>query len=106
MPNKKFLSHPLQDYLDSYAICYNIFLSAKNKCDSITLGASTTRESMRDNPEKTSELMTTIIGLELEKDIKLPVFKKYKKLSDLLKLNKMKLAEAKFFISGKGYHGK
>lgn len=105
VPNKKFLSHPLQDYLDSYAICYNVFLSAKNKCKSISIGASTARESMRDNPEKTSELMTTLIGLELEKNINMPVFKKYKKLSELLKLN-IKIPEAKFFISGKGYHGK
>jgi hypothetical protein len=103
VPNKKFLSHPLQDYLDSYAICYNVFLSAKNKCKSITVGASTARESMRDKPEKTSELMTTILGLELEKNINLPVFKKYKKLSDLLKLNKIKIAEAKFFVFFKNW---
>ena len=106
VPNKKFLSHPLQDYLDSYAISYNVFLSAKNKCKSISIGSSTRKESMRDNPEKTSELMTTILGLELEKDIDLPVFKKYNVFSKLLKLGDLKIPEAKFFISGKGYHGK
>ncbi len=106
VPDKKFLSHPLQDYLDSYAIAYNMFLSAKKICKKISLGASTPRESFRDKPEKTSELATTLIGLELEKNIKQPVFEKYKKLSDLLNLNRIKISQASFFISGKGYHGK
>ncbi len=105
VPDKKFLSHPLQDYLDSYAICYNMFKSSKKKCKSISFGASTQRESFRDMPERTSELMTTLVGLELEKDIKKPIFKKYKRFSKLLKLNRIKIAEATFAISGKGYHG-
>lgn len=106
VPDSKFLSHPLQDYFDSYAISYNVFLAAKDKCKSIGIKAATPRESMRENPEKISELMTTLIGMELEKDIPLPVFKKFNKFSTLLKLDRIKTAEATFFISGKGYHGK
>jgi hypothetical protein len=100
----KKLSHPLQDYLDSYAISYSVFLSSKF-CKSITLKASTLRESMRDNPEKISELMTTLIGFELEKDINLPVFKIYKIFAKIAKLN-INIPQATFFISSKGYHGK
>ena len=106
IPNKKFLSHPLQDYLDSYAISYSVFLAAKNNCKSIKLSASTKRENMRDVPEKTSELMATFVGLELEKNIPLPIFKKYRKFSNLLKLDDIKIPHATFSIAGKGYHGK
>jgi len=105
VPDKKFLSHPLQDYLDSYAICHNMYLSAEDKCKSISIKASTMRESMRDLPEKTSELMATLVGLELEKEINLPIFKKYKKFSELLKLDRIKIPQASFAISAKGYHG-
>ncbi|MBN2368235.1 hypothetical protein JXC34_04400 [Candidatus Woesearchaeota archaeon] len=106
IPNKKFLTLPLQDYLDSYAICYSMFLSSKNKCKSISLKSSTVRESLRQMPEKISELMTTLIGMELEKNLNLLVFKKYKKLSDALDLSRIKIPQASFFISAKGYHGK
>ena len=65
----QFLSHPLQDYLDSYAISYAVFLGAKDKCKSVGIKASTPRDSFRKNPEKISELMSTLAGLELEKNI-------------------------------------
>lgn len=106
IPNKKFLSHPLQDYLDSYAICYSMFLSTKNRCKSVSLKASTLRESIRAQPEKISELMTTLIGLELEKDINLSIFRKYREVSKLLRLGRIRIPQASFFISSKGYHGK
>ncbi|AJF61444.1 hypothetical protein QT06_C0001G0604 [archaeon GW2011_AR15] len=102
---KEFLAHPLQDYMDSYAIAYDMFLSSKF-CRSISIKASTPRSGLRDVPEKVSELSTTLLGLELSKDIKLPVFKAYKKLSKALRLDRIKTNEASFFISGKGYHGK
>jgi len=106
IPDKKFLSHPLQDYLDAYAICHNLFLSAKNNSKAIGIKASTVRASQRATPEKVSELMTTLIGLELEKNIDIPIFKKYKKVSEELKLDRIKIPKATFFVSGKGYHGK
>ncbi len=106
VPDRKFLSHPLQDYLDAYAVCYNVFISAKNNCKSVSVKASTAKASQRAVPEKVSELMTTLIGLELEKEINLPIFRKYKKLSRLLKLDRLKVPPATFFVSGKGYHGK
>ena len=43
VPDKKFLSHPLQDYMDAYAICQNMFMSAKNNCKSISVKASTAK---------------------------------------------------------------
>lgn len=101
----KEISHPLNDFLDSYAICHNMFLSSRF-CSSVVLKAGTERKSMLDEPEKVSELMTTISGMELEKDLPLPVFKRYKELSWLLKLEKIKIPDASFFISTKGYHGR
>ncbi|MEK6916625.1 MAG: hypothetical protein AABW92_02675, partial [Nanoarchaeota archaeon] len=102
---KEFLAHPLQDYMDSYAIAYNMFLSSKF-CKSVSIKASTARAGLRDAPEKVAELSTTLLGLELEKDIDMPVFKAYKTLSKLLKLDRIKTNDASFFVSGKGYHGK
>jgi hypothetical protein len=106
IPDNNFLSHPLQDYMDSFAIAYNMYLSSYKQCTNVSVKASTVRDSFRKNPEKTTELMTTLVGLELEKDLPLPIFKKYKLLSKLLKLDRIKTSQATFFISGKGYHGK
>jgi hypothetical protein len=80
-----------------------MFLSSKF-CKSISLKSSTQRKGMRDMPEKISELLTTVVGLELEKNIDQAVFRKYKLFSKALKL-KIKIPQASFFISSKGYHG-
>jgi hypothetical protein len=106
IPNKKSLSNPLQDYLDSYAICYSMYLSSKNKCKNVTLKSSTTKPSFRSIPEKISELLITLTGLELEKNIDLPIFKEFKQFSKLFNLDKIKISQASFFIAEKGYHGK
>jgi hypothetical protein len=101
----KKLNYPIEDYLDSYAICNNMFQSASKVCHTI-MKANTEKESMLDMPEPISELITTLIGCELEKDIDLPVFQSYKKLSACIRLERLKIANASFFISTKGYHGK
>ncbi len=106
IPNKKLLQDPLQDYLDSYAICDSMYFSSKDKCKKVTIKAGTLREGQRDEPEKISELITTLLGLELEKEISKQPFIDFKKVSKELYLNRLKLAEATFFISSKGYHGK
>jgi hypothetical protein len=56
--------------------------------------------------ERTSELATTLLGCELEKDINEPVFKKFKVLSKLLRLNRFDTNDAAFFVKGEGYPGK
>jgi hypothetical protein len=101
----KMLGHPLEDYLDSYAISWSMLINCKNDAE-IVLGASTARQSMLDKSESISELKATLLGCELSKESDEDIFKKYKKLSGLLKLDKVKTPDASFFISGKGYSGK
>jgi hypothetical protein len=97
------LGHPLEDYLDSYAISWHMM---KNCNGNATMGSSTQRKSMLLKSESISELKTTLLGCELCKVVDEDVFKKYKKLSDLLNLSRIKPIDASFFISGKGYPGK
>jgi hypothetical protein len=101
----KMLGHPLEDYLDSYAISWSMLINCKNDAE-IVLGASTARQSMLDKSESISELKATLLGCELSKESDEDIFRKYKKLSGLLKLDKVKTPDASFFISGKGYSGK
>ncbi|MEK6868680.1 MAG: hypothetical protein AABX74_00495, partial [Nanoarchaeota archaeon] len=56
--------------------------------------------------ENISELRTVLSGCELCKDADEEIFKKYKKLSELLNLSRIKPVDASFFVAGKGYHGK
>ena len=100
----EMLGHPLEDYLDSYAISWCMALNCSSS--GITMGASTQRKSMLDKSESISELKAVLLGCELCKDVDEIIFKKYKKLSDILDLKRIKVVDASFFISGKGYSGK
>ena len=99
------LGHPLEDYLDSYAICWKMIQTCKDMANA-TMGASTQRSSMLARGENISELRTVLSGCELCKDADEEIFKKYKKLSELLNLSRIKPVDASFFVAGKGYHGK
>jgi hypothetical protein len=99
------LGHPLEDYLDSYAIAWYMALNCKDAAK-VVIGAHTQRRSMLDKGESISELKATLLGCELCKDVNEVVFKKYKKLSKLLNLGRIGVVDASFFISGKGYAGK
>ena len=101
----EMLGHPLEDYLDSYAICMNMVLACKDGAK-ITMAASTQRSSMLARGENISELRTVLSGCELCKDADEEIFKKYKKISELLNLSRIKPVDASFFVAGKGYHGK
>ncbi|MBN4049111.1 hypothetical protein JYT91_00670 [archaeon AH-315-M20] len=103
IPKDGMLGHPLEDYLDSYAI---IWYMKENSNNNARMGSSTQRISMLDKSERISELKTTLLGCELSKEVDEEIFKKYKILSDLLDLQKIKPEDASFFISGKGYPGK
>jgi len=106
LPKEDHLPNPLQDFLDSYSIAYNIFEAARENNNKIKISASSERTGMHDKPVAHSELLTTLVGLELEKEIDLPIFKKYKLLSTELGLDRIKIPSANFFVSTKGYHGK
>ncbi len=99
------LGHPLEDYLDSYAICWSMALACKEKAK-VTMGASTQRSSMLARGENISELRTVLSGCELCKDADEEIFKKYKRISELLNLGRIMPVDASFFVAGKGYHGK
>lgn len=100
----EMLGHPLEDYLDSYAITWHMCSACKDA--KISLGATTQRSSMLDKSEDISELKAILSGCELCKDADEALFKKYKVLSNLLNLDRIKTIDASFFIAGKGYRGK
>jgi len=79
---------------------------AKKLKAKVGLSATTDRFSMLANALRTSDLMTTLVGCELEKDIDEDVFKKFKPFSKQLKIDRLKLNDAVFGIHGKGYSGK
>ena len=97
------LGHPLEDYLDSYAIILSMLETCNGKA---VLNSSTQKISMRDKSERISELKATLLGCELCKNIDEEIFKRYKRVSELLDLKRIKPSDATFYISGKGYPGK
>jgi len=100
----KDLGLPLEDYLDQFQISYAIAMAVKKQVAG--MGASTSRKSQLAKPERISELRTTLLGLELCKDVNEPIFRAFRKLSKLLKINRFKVAPAVFGIHGKGYSGR
>lgn len=102
---QEMLGHPLEDYLDSYAISWHMMANCKNN-NEISMGSSTQRGSMLDRGETISELKAVLLGCELCKEVDEGIFRKYKTVSELLNLSRIKAADASFFIAGKGYHGK
>lgn len=102
---EEMLGHPLEDYLDSYAIAWRMMLNCKGAA-SITMGGYTQRKSMLEKSESISELKAVLLGCEMCKDVDEDIFKKYKKLSTMLRLCRIKASDASFFIAGKGYPGK
>jgi len=102
IPKAKDLDKPLQDYLDSYAISW----AMRKNVDKVFMTATSPRYSQLENMNPVAELKTTIIGCELSKDIKEPVFQKFKVLSKYIHADKIKIHDANFFITGKGYSGK
>jgi len=103
IPKKEMLGHPLEDYLDSYAISWHVMSSWKGEA---AIGATTQRSSMLEKGERISELKATLLGCELCKNVDENVFKKYKILSEELNLKRITANDATFFISSKGYPGK
>lgn len=106
VPARKDLEVPLEDLLDSFQIARAMMVAIKGKVKSIRMGASTSRRSMLEPCERTSELSTTLLGCELDKEVNEPVFRKFKKLSKLLRANRLRSVTATYFIHGKGYPGK
>ena len=105
IPALNLMGHPLEDYLDSYSIIWAMTQTASKTAEPI-MNAYTFRNSMLEKSERISELRATLLGCELDKEIDEEPFIKYKKLSELLKLDRIKPIDLSFSISGKGYPGK
>jgi len=105
IPTQNLIGHPLEDYLDSYSIIWAMTQTAGKKAEPI-MNAYTFRSSMLEKSERVSELRATLLGCELDKEIDEEPFIKYKKLSKLLNLERIKPIDLSFSISGKGYPGK
>ena len=103
--SQNLMGHPLEDYLDSYSIIWAMTQTARAKAEPI-MSSYTLRSSMLEKGERVSELRATLLGCELDQDIDEKIFKKYKVLSKLLKLDRIKPIDLSFSISGKGYPGK
>lgn len=102
---QEMLGHPLEDYLDSYAIIWHMNIACKDNAK-VSMGATTQRKSMLDKSEDISELKAVLSGCELCQDSDEEIFKKYKGVSKLLRLDRIKTIDASFFVGGKGYRGK
>ena len=105
IPIQNLMGHPLEDYLDSYSIIWAMTQTASKAAEPI-MSAYTSRGSMLEKSERISDLRATLLGCELEKEIDEEPFIKYKKLSKLLKLDRIKPVDLTFSISAKGYPGK
>jgi hypothetical protein len=102
---KKDMLKPLEDYLDSYAISRAMMLEA-GRYGEVTMSASTPRMSMLEPMNALSDLRTTLLGCELSKTINEPIFRKFRTLSRFLKTARLSVADAAFFVTGRGYGGK
>ncbi len=106
VPAEEKIELPLEDYLDSFSIAMAMALSAKKLKANLRFGASSDRFSLLAKPVRTADLITTLRGCELSKDVDEEVFKKYKEFSGLLGIDKMDHSQAGFGIHAKGYYGK
>jgi len=106
VPSKTKLELPLEDYLDSFSIAYAMAMQAKKLKTKIGLSSYSDRKSMLANAVRSADLLSTLIGCELEKDIDEEVFKKFKPFSKLLRIDRLETNDATFGIHGKGYGGR
>ena len=105
IPTKELIGHPLEDYLDAYSIIWAMTQAASKTAEPV-MSASTFRDSMLEKSERTSDLRATLLGCELDKNIDEEPFMKFKKLSRLLKLDRIKPIDLSFSVSPAGYPGK
>ena len=106
IPQLNDLELPLEDYLDSYPIVQAMKEAAKNIALDISIGASSSRSSQMNFPERISDLKATLLGCELDKEIDEDPFLIFKKLSPLLNTYNINIASANFFVAAKGYSGR
>lgn len=97
---------PLKDYLDNFALAYASGLSAAKMCKKVFMGASTNRKNRLEPMVRVDDLAATLRGCEYEKKISEPVFKSFRKLSKVLRTDKLRISDASFGIHGEGYGGK
>jgi len=106
VPSKKDTELPLEDYLDSSSISLAMAMAAKGFKAKVSLASSTDRSSQLEKPVRTAELMMTLRGCEMDKEVDDEIFRKYKEFSKLMNMEKMEFSQASFGIHAKGYYGR
>lgn len=106
IPKTEHLEKPISDLLSNFVIAEAMFESVKNRCKNLNMGASSPRYSSMDYPDKTSDLMATLLGCEYDKEVKEKPFILFKKVSKSFNIDKLKPNDAIFAIFGKGTHGR
>ncbi|HII68339.1 TPA: hypothetical protein HA270_00550, partial [Candidatus Woesearchaeota archaeon] len=106
IPSAKTIELPLEDYLDSYAMARAFTEIALKKGSKVSLAAVTMRASRLDDPVRTMDVLTTLRGCEIEKDIPEPVFRAFRTLSQAIGAQRLTFNTAAIHIHGKGYFGK
>ncbi|MFH0874310.1 MAG: hypothetical protein V1859_00070 [archaeon] len=106
LPKEESEDSPLSDYIDAYCLSLCTAKKSVGKYKVLQISSSTQRKSMLEPPEPVSDLITTILGCELSKEVDEPIFKIYKKLSSKLYLSRITPANAVFGVRGKGYSGR
>lgn len=106
IPSKQKLELPIQDYLDSFSIAMAMATTAMKLKAQVIMGACTNRSSGVEKAVRSADLMATLKGCELDKMVDEAVFKKFKVLSRLMRINRLVFPSAGFGIHGKGYFGK
>ncbi len=105
VPKRKGLDKPIEHFLDSYAISWAMKEKARMLCKKASMGCSNNKKSMLAKANKVSDLKATLLGCALTEAVE-PVFKSFKKLAGFIGAEKLKPADASFFIVSKGYSGK
>ena len=106
IPAEDKMELPLEDYLDSYSIAMAMAQAAKTFKVNLRFGSSSDRFSLLAKPVRTADLITTLKGCELSKEVDEEVFKKYNEFSKIMNIGKMDTIQAGFGIHAKGYYGK
>jgi len=106
VPKNEHLELPLEDYLDSYSIAFAMASASKKLNAKPSLSSCTDRTSALAKSVRTADLLMALKGCELDKDVDEEVFRRYKLLSKLLKIGRLKFISAGFGIHAKGYYGK
>ncbi|MFA5142460.1 MAG: hypothetical protein WC471_05840 [Candidatus Woesearchaeota archaeon] len=106
IPPENILKLPLEDYMDSYAIVWNLMKTALKEGAIPIVKTETSRVSPFEPAEYLSDLITTLYGCEYCKKIGEPAFKAFQEVSKAFNLQRLTPASAKLTIATQGFVGR